>query len=84
MKITFLSALALLFVGLRLTNYIDWSWWLVLMPVWGPFAVFVFFLSLGSGAEWLVRRLETEEQRKARKVREALSGLSKALDRNRT
>ena len=84
MKCSFFSALALLFIGLRLTNNIDWSWWLVLLPVWGPFAVFVFFLSLGSGSQWLAHKLETEEQRKARKVREALTGLSKALDRNRT
>ena len=25
----------LMFVGLKLTNNIDWSWWLVLAPSWG-------------------------------------------------
>lgn len=32
----FLPALALLFIGLKLTGYIAWSWVWVLAPVWGP------------------------------------------------
>lgn len=36
MKITPLTALTLMFVGLKLTNYIDWSWWWVLSPIWIP------------------------------------------------
>jgi hypothetical protein len=27
-----LSLLTILFVGLKLTGYIDWSWWLVVAP----------------------------------------------------
>lgn len=27
------AALTVLFVGLKLTNYIDWSWWLILSPI---------------------------------------------------
>ena len=30
----FLSLLTILFIGLKLTNIIDWSWWLVLMPLY--------------------------------------------------
>lgn len=30
----FLSLLTLLFIGLKLTGYIDWSWWFVLMPAY--------------------------------------------------
>lgn len=37
----FLPALALLFIGLKLTGHIAWSWWWVLAPLWGPFAVLV-------------------------------------------
>ena len=33
------SALTLLFIGLKLCKVIDWSWWLVLSPLWGPWAV---------------------------------------------
>jgi phosphatidylglycerophosphatase A len=30
----FIELLTVLFVGLKLTNYIDWSWWWVLSPTW--------------------------------------------------
>ena len=32
----FFSLLTLLFIGLKLTGYIMWSWWAVLMPTWLP------------------------------------------------
>lgn len=32
----FLSLLLVLFIGLKLTNYIDWSWWWVMAPFWIP------------------------------------------------
>lgn len=28
--------LTILFIGLKLTNYIDWPWYCVLMPLWLP------------------------------------------------
>lgn len=31
----FIMGLALLFIGLKLGKVIDWSWWLVLSPLWG-------------------------------------------------
>lgn len=34
-----LGLLTLLFVGLKLTDNIDWSWWLVLLPLYGPLAL---------------------------------------------
>lgn len=34
--IGFLGLLTVLFVGLKLTGYIGWSWWWVLVPLWGP------------------------------------------------
>lgn len=37
--------LTVLFVGLKLTNYIDWSWWWVVSPIWiGLSIAFVFWL----------------------------------------
>lgn len=39
MQIGFFGFLTLIFVTLKLTNYIDWSWWLVLLPMYGGFAV---------------------------------------------
>jgi hypothetical protein len=34
-----LGLLTILFVGLKLTGYIAWSWWWVLAPIWVPFAI---------------------------------------------
>lgn len=36
---SFLSLLGILFIGLKLTGYIDWDWWWVLWPLWSPFAL---------------------------------------------
>jgi hypothetical protein len=35
--IGFLGLLTILFIALKLTGYVDWSWWLVLSPIWGGF-----------------------------------------------
>lgn len=35
----FLGMLTILFIGLKLTGHIDWSWWWVVSPLWIPFAV---------------------------------------------
>jgi hypothetical protein len=32
----FLEGLALLFIALKLTGHISWSWWWVLAPIWIP------------------------------------------------
>jgi hypothetical protein len=32
--IGFGGLLTILFIGLKLTGYIDWSWWWVLSPIW--------------------------------------------------
>lgn len=45
MKIGFLGLLTLIFIVLKLTHMIDWSWWLVLLPLWG-LAAFVILIGL--------------------------------------
>lgn len=47
--IGFLGLLTVLFVGLKLTNYIDWSWWWVLSPLWISFAVCLAMLAVVLG-----------------------------------
>lgn len=39
----FTSILTLLFIGLKLTHVINWSWWWVLSPLWitGLFALLI-------------------------------------------
>lgn len=41
--ITFLGALTILFIGLKLTNNIDWSWLWVLSPLWLGAAIVIAF-----------------------------------------
>ena len=37
------TLLTLLFVGLKLTGHIDWSWWWVLSPLWIGLGLIVVF-----------------------------------------
>lgn len=39
--VTFLSMLGLLFIGLKLGKVIAWSWWLVLLPLYGPITILI-------------------------------------------
>jgi len=36
--------LGVAFVVLKLTNYIDWSWWYVTLPFWGGIVLGIFIL----------------------------------------
>jgi hypothetical protein len=44
--ISFLGMLTILFIALKLTNYIAWSWWLVLSPLWIPTGIVIAILSI--------------------------------------
>ena len=37
----FLSILCLIFITLKLTGYIAWSWWWVMAPVWIPISIII-------------------------------------------
>lgn len=43
MKIGFSSALCLVFITLKLTDQITWSWWLVISPILIDFIISVIF-----------------------------------------
>lgn len=45
--IGFFGMLTILFIGLKLTHYIDWSWLWVLSPLWIPLALFVVIMLAG-------------------------------------
>jgi uncharacterized paraquat-inducible protein A len=45
MKIGFFGALGLIFIVLKLTELVTWSWWLVLAPLYGPY-IFAFVIVL--------------------------------------
>lgn len=43
-----LGATFLVFLVLKLTNYIDWSWWWVTAPLWGGFALVLGILAVAA------------------------------------
>lgn len=44
--IGFVGMLTILFIGLKLTNYIDWSWWWVLSPIWIISLIAIIFITI--------------------------------------
>lgn len=53
--IGFVGLLTIVFVTLKLTGYIDWSWWWVLSPIWIAASVVVAILALVVVAAIFVR-----------------------------
>jgi len=51
--IGFTGLLTVLFVGLKLTGYIHWSWWWVLSPLWIGASISIVFIL---GIIWLLHR----------------------------
>ena len=44
--IGFLGLLTIVFIVLKLTNVIAWSWWWVLAPLWIPVALLIVIMGL--------------------------------------
>ncbi len=42
----FFYGLAILFIGLKLGHVIDWPWYWVLSPLWGPLAAIVLVVGI--------------------------------------
>jgi Flp pilus assembly protein TadB len=68
--IGFLGLLTIVFVTLKLTGHIAWSWWWVLAPLWGPLglvlaAVLLFLV-------WMVLVEYPAKKRRAAKMAEEL------------
>lgn len=42
--IGFVGLLTIVFITLKLTNYIDWSWWWVLSPIWISWAILLLII----------------------------------------
>ena len=54
------TVLLIIFVVLKLTGNIDWSWWWVLAPLWIPVGLFVVILLIG----FIVVSIKYREQKK--------------------
>ncbi len=64
---SFLSLLAIAFVVLKLCKVIDWSWWWVLLPIWGPFAIFATVFTVILAAvfiSWLCGFIQSDKKGK--------------------
>jgi hypothetical protein len=44
--ISFTGALTILFIGLKLGNVINWSWWWVLSPIWISASIVITILAI--------------------------------------
>ncbi|MGL5750913.1 MAG: hypothetical protein ACRCXT_10330 [Paraclostridium sp.] len=46
--IGFCGMLGILFIGLKLTGYVSWAWWLVLLPLywWIPFIILILMIAV--------------------------------------
>lgn len=47
------GGLVILFAGLKLTGYIDWSWWWVFSPIWISIGLFILGVCLFFGGLFL-------------------------------
>lgn len=43
--VSFFGLLTILFIGLKLSGFIGWSWWLVLGPLWIPTVAVLGFMA---------------------------------------
>ena len=57
MVIGFLGALAVAFIVFKLTGHIDWSWWWVTLPIWGPLSIFVALLAAAGAGVMIAYRI---------------------------
>jgi hypothetical protein len=48
----FFGLLTIVFIILKLTHMIAWSWWWVLCPLWGPWAFFLVVILAIFMATW--------------------------------
>lgn len=79
--IGFFGILGVVFITLKVTNQIDWSWWWVLAPLWGPVALVASIAIVGTCVVLIARKLESPGERNARELKNAFKNYSDALTR---
>ena len=55
--IGFFGLLTILFIGLKLGNVIDWSWWWVLSPLWLPITIVLVIFAVCGIFYWVFKKL---------------------------
>lgn len=62
-SLTFPSTLFIVFLVLKLTNTINWSWWWVTSPLWIPFALVLFIVIIVIIATF-IRSVKNKQKKK--------------------
>ena len=60
---SFFSILGLIFITLKLTHYIDWPWWAVLLPLYGPLLLLLASVIIGLIIFGIVRLVSYQRNR---------------------
>ncbi len=63
-----LGLLGVAFVILKLTHYINWSWWWVTLPFWGGIAIILIVLLI-----WLIIKILTQHSYETRFEQDTIS-----------
>lgn len=80
MKLTFPLVLFLVFLVLKLTDVITWSWWWITAPIWLPFGVWAVCMLVVA----FIYLFETPEQKQTRKLKESVDAFSRAFRKSRS
>jgi hypothetical protein len=56
--------LGVVFVVLKLTGFIDWSWWWVTAPFWGGFALVLAFVTIAGAIAVCIALLDGRSKRR--------------------
>jgi ABC-type antimicrobial peptide transport system permease subunit len=67
--IGFGGLLTILFIGLKLTGHIDWSWWWVLAPTWIPLGLVLAFVVLALAMAGIAYLLDRRDRKRAARLR---------------
>jgi len=62
--ISFIGALFLLFLGLKLGKVIDWSWWWVFSPFWIAIVIFIVVLLIYGISVFIGEKIRLYNSRK--------------------
>lgn len=79
--IGFTGLLTIAFIVLKLTNYIDWSWWWVLSPIWGYAAIVIVLLIITAIIEVKIEDSKPAPREKPSKWEQKLKEMQEAQKR---
>lgn len=80
--VTFLGLLTILFIGLKLTNNINWNWFWVLSPVLIPAIIFAVVLIVGIIYEITTGYFDTKPKKKKEEATESITRTTPDIDAN--